>query len=453
MADKLSELKDIKTKLDAIAKTSGKIAKKELISKTWNEQNELLNNLLVFLLDTNIVTNIAVRKLNKLVEIEVNEDYPKDLNELLVMLQDGASGTDYRIAQIQKYINTLPVELTSWMRELTTKKYKIGATAKSLNEAVGEDIIPIFSCQLAHPFEKVIGTHEKLAEKNNETFVVAATLKLDGFRCICEVRGLNDIVFKTRKGKVINDLNELSEAVNNSISFTRLHVAGFEPFVLDGELLASNGDWGTTSTLASTDGVKTDLNFHVFDALPLHDFVKGESELGYMERQTWLDDFFERCVDSNGLLKKVDVLRIGTPQECIDELMPWVSENNYEGLMFNTVNGKYVAKRTKDLMKVKEFKTNDLLVLDVFEGSGSFSNTLGGVVVDYKGYRVKVGTGFNQNQRELYWKDPSRIIGKIIEVQCFSESTNSKDDGLSMRFPSFKGVRYDKTAKDISYES
>jgi DNA ligase-1 len=40
------------------------------------------------------------------------------------------------------------------------------------------------------------------------------------------------------------------------------------------------------------------------------------------------------------------------------------------------------------------------------------------------------------------------MIGKIIEVQYFEETTNA-DGGISLRFPVFKDVRTDKLEADF----
>jgi DNA ligase-1 len=61
-------------------------------------------------------------------------------------------------------------------------------------------------------------------------------------------------------------------------------------------------------------------------------------------------------------------------------------------------------------------------------------------VISHKGFDVKVGSGFNRAERELYYNDPSQIIGKLITVQYFEETTNLQDDSLSLRFPTFKCI-------------
>lgn len=59
------------------------------------------------------------------------------------------------------------------------------------------------------------------------------------------------------------------------------------------------------------------------------------------------------------------------------------------------------------------------------------------VTVKHKGYNVRVGSGFSIEQRQEFYKNPNKILGKIITVQYFAESSN-QDGGISLRFPTFK---------------
>ena len=114
-------------------------------------------------------------------------------------------------------------------------------------------------------------------------------------------------------------------------------------------------------------------------------------------------------------------------------------------------NAPYVTKRTSNLLKVKSFFFNDVYCLDIYEGEGEFAGMLGGITTNYKGYKVNCGSGFTQEQRKYYWEHRDEIVGKIVMIKCKGESRNSKNDDLSMNFPIFMEVRYDKNEE--SYES
>lgn len=455
-----NKLEQIFERLHSLANIAGKNDKKALLASQWKENLSDYNRVLVFLLDTMVVTNLAEKKVQKEVNIEL-DSYPETIDSLLTFLEEGRASTDEGIAKVQAYINTVP-KYKKDIIKLVTKKFRIGMTAKSLNEAVGESVINIFSCQLAKKYEDTIESHYKSAKSKGKELQVAATQKLDGFRCLAIADFIDDklrVRFFTRKGKEIEDLDHIGKDILNLMKANGFDsnnpklVQKAKGMVFDGELLDMDGTWASTATAASSkSNDKSHLKLHIFDGLPLVDFWNGESSVDYEARREALDRMFEKCEDVTHI-ELLPILLISTPVECIQLLMPWIRENGHEGLMFNTLDSKYVTKRTSSLMKVKEFLSDDLLVLDVFEGEGSFEGVLGGVVVDYKGYKVKVGSGFSLEERKNYWENKDSIIGKIIEVQYFEETENAKTDDKSLRFPTFKGLRTDKTVEDISYES
>jgi DNA ligase 1 len=59
--------------------------------------------------------------------------------------------------------------------------------------------------------------------------------------------------------------------------------------------------------------------------------------------------------------------------------------------------------------------------------------------ITHKGYKVAVGSGWNQEQRIRYYANPEQLIGKTITVQYFEETKN-QEGGISLRFPTVKHV-------------
>ena len=117
---------------------------------------------------------------------------------------------------------------------------------------------------------------------------------------------------------------------------------------------------------------------------------------------------------------------------------------NQEGMMINVYGAPYEFERSKNMLKVKQMYPVDLRVVDVLEGSGANKGKVGALVVNYKGNPLKVGSGLTKEQREKFWEDKSLILGKIITIKYFEETTNKKNNEKSLRFPIFLEVRYDK---------
>jgi DNA ligase-1 len=63
------------------------------------------------------------------------------------------------------------------------------------------------------------------------------------------------------------------------------------------------------------------------------------------------------------------------------------------------------------------------------------------VWIEHKGHKVKVGSGFSQEERIKYTTES--IIGKVITVQYFEETHNDKG-GISLRFPTVKVIHGDE---------
>ena len=78
-------------------------------------------------------------------------------------------------------------------------------------------------------------------------------------------------------------------------------------------------------------------------------------------------------------------------------------------------------------------------LLDEIDRWNLIPRMVGSLVVDYKGTKVSVGTGFTDEQRVEFYKDTP----EIIEVN-YQEVTK---DG-SLRFPSFVRIREDKDETD-----
>jgi DNA ligase-1 len=177
--------------------------------------------------------------------------------------------------------------------------------------------------------------------------------------------------------------------------------------------------------------------FFIFDCLTLEEFDNQQSSVNLkdrLERIPTCIPYFEKLqqnLNSNG--------------KYLEECKKDATEKGWEGIMLRRNTG-YRGKRSNDLLKVKTFMDDEYEVISTindtmrfFEGSKDVPReTMAAVIISHKGFDVKVGSGFSKAERELYYNDPSLIMGKQITVQYFEETTNQKDDSISLRFPTFK---------------
>ena len=430
-----------------IINTSGKKDKEALLKKY--ESNMAFREALVFLLNPYIVTGVSTKKINKDISNKgiIVKGFIPTFSKLMSHVQRFNSGRDVDIKLIQNYINTHEDEdVKMFIKKFITKDLKLGISEKTVNKVYGKDTIPSFAVMLAESFTKK-------GDKIEGKFYV--TLKLDGNRCVAVVNR-EGVKFFSRKGQPIEGMTELTEEFNKLPSG-----------VYDGELLLVNKDnlpsdelFRATQKVIRKDGEKKDLEFYIFDTLTESEFKDGKSARTYEQRRNQLDMLMD-IVECNHVLpyedicphiKVLPVLYAGEDKSVIPVLVKGVEAQGLEGVMINTADGYYQAKRTTDLQKVKTMQTADLLVVNIEKAiDGQFEGLLGRVNVEYKGNLVGVGSGFTIEDREAFAKNPDLICGKVIEVQFFGESEDEKTGQPSLRFPVYKGIRYDKGVDDINY--
>ena len=130
-----------------------------------------------------------------------------------------------------------------------------------------------------------------------------------------------------------------------------------------------------------------------------------------------------------------------------DDFNEWsgkANKNSWEGLILRA-DAPYKGKRSKDLLKYKSFYDDEYTVVDVEMGPFRYVKNgaeceevvLSCVMIEHKNHIVRVGSGFTIEQRQDFYQNPDKILGKIVTVQYFAESKN-QDGGISLRFPTFK---------------
>lgn len=309
------------------------------------------------------------------------------------------------------------------------KDLKTRAGDKLINKAI-PDFIPEFSVALADKYEP------KLVDWKDGWYV---SRKIDGARCIAIVDEAGNTTFFSRTGKTFDTLDVVAGGIK---------ALGITNVVFDGELCLVDDDGnedfqGVMKELRKKDHTITNPSFKIFDMISHDEFYskKGEKNKTYSHRYNNL-----REVMKNNSCACLSVLA----QEKIkddDHFQEWVkrgTEYGWEGVMLRA-DEPYKGKRSKDLLKVKKFFDNEYKVIDTEMGdfryvkdSAEWEETmLSCVMIQHKNNIVRVGSGFTIEQRQEFYQDPSKIVGKIITVQYFEETKN-QDGGISLRFPTFK---------------
>lgn len=376
-------------------------------------------------------------------EIEVSGRISSMMFDLLDKLDKGNINDQLRqeVADTYQALNRFDLRVADLFEMMVLKDLRAGVSDKIVNKAI-EGLIPVFNVQLA----------KKLSDVTlNEREKIFITQKLDGIRAVA-IYELGELKFFTRQGKIILGMDKLTEQIKQCCLECNIAYA-----VFDGELLlpeiegVKSGDLyrQTVKVVNSETSNKSSILFHIFDSLSLGEFKQGYSENGYSYRRSTYLSRIEEAVEKLQLenLLVVPLLYEGHEHGMIQHFLLEVERAGGEGVMVNR-DLNYQCKRTSHLLKVKSFNTADVRVLEVIEGEGKNRGRLGAVLVEFthegKTYKCKVGSGFSDNDRALYFNVPGMIIGKIIEISYFELSKNKENADYSLRFPTFKQVRNDK---------
>ena len=451
-------LVEVKNIFENLKNTSGRLDKETIIRE--NKDNELFMEILKFLCNDMIVTGISTKKIVRLVDMEYDINTLK-IDLVLNYIKTHNTGRDEDIGYVQAFCQSQPEECYDFLIGVFTKSYKCGITAKTLNKIIPKSV-PEFGVMLAESYFKYKkdkqGNRVKVTSvdltKLDSDFIV--TEKLDGMRCVMIKQG-KAINFYSRQGQEITGLDEIMEDAEI-----------LPDGVYDGELIAegtfaeSKDQYKETMKRARIKGRKTKLKLVCFDYIEsVDDFLNGSCTTPFEDRKDKLysilrttpditedDEYVE--LDTCEKIKYLDNLYKGKDIDEISTFFETVMTLGGEGLMINVANAPYETKRVKNLLKYKEFYNADLRVTGVYEGTGANKGKLGGIYVNYKGFTDKVGSGFDKEERETYLNNPELIVGKIVDIQYFEETTNQENDDISMRFATFKGIREDKNEE--SYE-
>lgn len=424
------ELKEALNVLMDVQDSSGLNRKKQFLID--RKENQVLQDILYFVFNPYIRTGIGWSKYNKLPDD--NGEYTESNTPIEVLFQylkQNNTGRDQDIAYAKHFIKSIcsgeiqEERFKDLLAQIVTKNLKLGVS-KTTFDKIWPNMIPGFGIQLACKWQDHI--------KELEGKIIYITEKLDGNRCFVHVTD-DEVTFYSRSGREIEGMSDIKS----------------EMFLLnngwyDGELLASN--FNETQSIVRTKGKKEDLIFHIFDFVSENEVEKQIGDIPYSLRRRSLFVQFSKLCDLK-YIKLVPVLFEGVfDEEYVNTLLAEYTANGSEGLMIN-LDRPYQFNRTTYLLKVKKMQTMDLEVIHVTEGSGEFSGMVGALVVDYKGFAVGVGSGIEKDQRQYWWEHPDEILGRVIEVQYFEETSN-EDGSLSLRFPVFICVR--DIDKEVSYE-
>ena len=323
-------------------------------------------------------------------------------------------------------------------RRILIKDLRCGMSEKTVNKVSKQGwpqyAVPIFGCQLAHDS----ANHEK-----KMTGVKQIEVKLDGVRVLAVCRSGKVELF-SRNGKQFHNFPHIVAEIEAVLA---VKPAPYD-CVLDGEVMSADFQ-DLMKQLQRKDGKKaTDAVLHLFDFIPLVDFLKGFWDTDQTRRSNLVKYW---VLENEDLLPHVQAcewedvdLNTTKGEERFVELNKAAVDGGYEGVMIKDVDAPYTCKRSHAWLKAKPFIEVTLEVVDVEEGTGRNEGRLGAIVCsgtdDGKDIRVNVGSGFTDDNRSTFWNGRSDLITQLVEVRA-DAVTQNQDGTYSLRFPRFKTFR------------
>jgi len=363
----------------------------------------------------------------------VEEPNNLDLYELLDTLAEREITGHQAIAVTNGFIKQ-NLAYADIILRIIDRNLKTRTDAKLINK-VWPGLIPSFDVALAQKFDDYA---DKIDLENDDWY---ASRKLDGVRVLTVIDESGSIKFFSRKGKEFFTLDKVKKELELKLLKCKTGKGG--SIVLDGEMciVDENGNEDFTSMIKlirRKDFTVPNPKYKANKKLN----TKLSSRLkviSYMKKQGIFD---------GGILDPVEQVKIKN-KEHLAAMTKEAVDSGWEGLIIRK-DVPYEGKRTNNMLKVKKFLDAEYTVKDLVMGPIRYiengkekeEEMLSAITIEHKGHPVSVGSGFSMDFRKQVYKNPNLLLGKVVTVVYFEETTN-KQGTISLRFPTVKAI-YDK---------
>lgn len=286
----------------------------------------------------------------------------------------------------------------------------------------------------------VIKNTTRIIDDNISSFVkscggwanVGVSVKEDGVRCKISLLEDGNVEYMSRNGLPYNNFHKFDSVCRKMIEALRL--AGHKSAQLDGEVVSSDDDFQKQMTQTRRiENVKDDIF-----VLKLFD-IPGLPKTNQKGREELLQKIYDSALTERDkrLVKLVLSAKVKNNDAFLRLYDNITVQQKKEGVVLKDMGALYEPKRSNSWMKVKTFYSVDLIVLKAIKGKKGtkVENVLGALVVDFKGNKVKIGSGYSDEERVEFLENPPHMIE--VEYKSITK------DG-SLFHASFIRVREDK---------
>lgn len=276
-----------------------------------------------------------------------------------------------------------------------------------------------------------------IPELEDIKYPVLASPKLDGIRCLAGDGVAWSRTMKRIPNKYIQD------------KFKELRLHG-----LDGELYVPGKDFNEIQSIVMSEysPLQACVQYWVFDNFTDHKqwfttrLLAAECEVVAARARTLYPNEFIQFVRHTTI----------DDAEHMSIVLDTLLKQGFEGAIIRDPKGPYKNGRSTMnqgwMLKLKKFYDDEAVIIDVEElmhNDDTSTNkkenmiagdTLGALVVRWKNKQFKIGTGFDQNERDTLWAIHQQ--GNLVKLHVTFKYQEVSKYGIP-RFPVYKGVRYD----------
>ena len=346
------------------------------------------------------------------------------------------------VEAVERMIGCFVEEDQDLLCKILNRNLKVGISLDNFNKTSGESIDK-FQVALAKKLQEV----KNVDPIDGNWFV---SRKMDGARCIAiciqdwvDGELTQDVKFFSRQGKEFTTLSNLISDVKQMFL-----ACGAGTFILDGEmcLVDENGDehfdWVMKEITRKNHTIENPC-YQVFDLLNDDWFYGRETSDNFGDRLHSLCEIWYQTRPTH--IRVAEQERI-TSQDIFDKWQEKAKDGGWEGLMIRK-DVPYEGRRSNNLLKIKAMQDAEYVVEGIINGKATYNeggakeyDIISALLIRHRGNIVKVGSGLSKEQRIGWYSRPDEIIGKVITVQYFEETKDSKTGEYSLRFPVLKYV-------------
>ena len=434
--------------LNELNQTNSTNEKKEILTKYKN--NIEINKILYYTLNPFYKYGVTIENINKYWDIKGIWSNYTDLFTLLDDLRNRNITWHSAIESILLFLKNSDItnEEKEILEIIINKDLNVNVWVSIINKIFLDNnwkwIIPQFKVSLATKIEDVLKRWEEYLDFENNYYV--GSRKLDWVRTIAIFNNdWTDIKFYSREWNEFLTLDIIKQQFLNLVNTNKDLIN----YVFDGEMCIIDENWLEDFKKIVWDIKKKDFiienpKYLLFDMIKKDDFLNKLSKENFNDRYTrllWLE--IENRVNNIEVLEHIPLTL-----KAFNKMLDLARSNKWEGLILRNWNAIYEWKRTKKMIKVKDFKDAEFEVLNTINWTMPIlvdwnmieKEVMASVEINYKWNIVNVWSGFSHDERLEFYNNPQKIIWKNITVKFFEE-TQDKDWNFSLRFPTFHWIR------------